>query len=133
MKSFKDDEILSGYSLYSEFNVNLHKKKYFNYLEVVIDKDGNIQYAVPSHSEKLIDIIMKTMNIDRTTLYDMVPKKYHFSLMEWLVMKANAVAVWTNCVYYYSINEKQIEKLKMLKEEGVYMGLIPAYETIQHF
>jgi hypothetical protein len=125
MDSYENDEILSGYSLHSEFNISLHKKKYINYLEVIIDNDGIVRYAVPSHSEKLINIILKTMNIDRTTLYDMVPKEYYFNMLEWLCMKAKAVAVWTNGVCYHYINEKQIETLQKLKEEGLYEGIIP--------
>ena len=36
-----------GYSIYSEFDIEQHKKKYVNYLEVLIEQDGRIVYAVP--------------------------------------------------------------------------------------
>lgn len=37
------------YNLYSQFDVSKHKQTYTNYLEVIIDSDGNVMYAVPSH------------------------------------------------------------------------------------
>lgn len=40
------------YSVYCDFDIKQHKKKYVNYLEVLIEKDGRIVYAVPSHQEK---------------------------------------------------------------------------------
>ena len=44
------------YNLQSEFDAEKHKEKYVNYLEVVIDENGTVMYAVPSHQEKVIEI-----------------------------------------------------------------------------
>ena len=40
--------------LHSPFDVKVHKATFVNYLEVVILEDGTVEYAVPSHQEKMI-------------------------------------------------------------------------------
>ena len=37
------------YNVHSEFDLKKHKEKFINYLEVVIEPNGKIHYAVPSH------------------------------------------------------------------------------------
>lgn len=40
-----------SYTVYSEFDIEHHKKTFIHYLEVVIDGNGKIMYAVPSHQK----------------------------------------------------------------------------------
>lgn len=44
------------YDLHSDFDIEQHKKIFIHYLEVVIDENGKIMYAVPSHQEKQITL-----------------------------------------------------------------------------
>lgn len=54
------------YSVYSDLDMEQHKKTFINYLEVVIDENGKIMYAVPSHQEKLIKLAcQKTESYER--------------------------------------------------------------------
>ena len=46
------------YDLHSPFDLQKHMETYINYLEVVIFPDGHIEYAVPSHQEKLIRVLV---------------------------------------------------------------------------
>ena len=39
------------------FDYKTHRENFTNYLEVIIFKDGHIEYAVPSHQMKLIEIL----------------------------------------------------------------------------
>lgn len=41
------------------FDYKTHRENFTAYLEVIIFKDGHIEYAVPSHQMKLIDIYCK--------------------------------------------------------------------------
>lgn len=45
---------MEEYNLYCKFDIQKHKETYKNYLEVIIDEEGSIHYAVPSHQEFLI-------------------------------------------------------------------------------
>lgn len=37
------------YTLYSKFDIDKHAETFINYLEVIIDENGVVHYAVPSH------------------------------------------------------------------------------------
>lgn len=52
------------YDLYFEFDIEQHKAKYINYLEVLIKKDGHVLYAVPSHRELAIRLVLRTKRMD---------------------------------------------------------------------
>ena len=41
--------------LHSSFNVKTHKETFINYLEAIINPNGIIEYAVPSHMEKVYE------------------------------------------------------------------------------
>ena len=45
--------------LRNPFNVKIHKETFINYLEVIINPDGVIEYAVPSHIEKVYEKYME--------------------------------------------------------------------------
>lgn len=107
--------------LHNPFNIRIHKKTFINYLEVVILEDGTIEYAIPSHQEKLIAIIMKKYNMTKEEIIN-DPESY-CEYMEYLHKKSGAISVW-NDFYLGNANEKQINSLKKLKEEGLYKGNI---------
>lgn len=54
------------YNVYSKFDIQSHKKTYINYLEVLILEDGAVEYAVPSHQEKVLEIACKKLNKTKT-------------------------------------------------------------------
>lgn len=114
-----------GYSVYSEFDLKKHKEKYINYLEVIIDKDGTVHYAVPSHMEKLIRMACEQLQVTREGLNKKVPKKYYCDMLPWLCMVTGALSVWTNGIEYYSITEKHYETLLKLQEADLYKGILP--------
>ena len=109
-------EILKG-----KFDVKTHKENFVDYLEVVILEDGTIEYAVPSHQEKLISVCMKKYGINRKSVCDMCPKESYFDFMPWLCKTANAVVVWANfCIG--KCNAAQKKALELLRKEGLYKG-----------
>ena len=115
-----------AYDIYCAFDLEKHKQTYVQYLEVVILEDGTVEYAVPSHQEKLIALACQKKGVSRQELNDLCPREYYYDFLTWLCMQANAVAVWNNdCCCGRGINRKQVATLRRLKMAGVYGGTIP--------
>lgn len=115
------------YSLESNFDMEKHKQTYIHYLEVVIFPDGHVEYAVPSHQEKLISICMEELKISRETLYDMCPEEYYFDFMVWMCNLCKCIVVWTD--FYkksdkHALTNAQWNTLNQLKTMGIYEGEI---------
>lgn len=112
------------YSVYSDFDMEQHKKTFINYLEVVIDENGKIMYAVPSHQEKLIKLACKKLNVTRDELNAMFQEECYFDFVKWLCKVSGACAAWNTYLESYKFTERQIETLKALKDNGLYQGEI---------
>lgn len=113
-KNLNIDEVLNG-----PFNLEVHKATFTNYLEAVISPDGIVEYAMPSHLEKLISIYCKEYQVSRDELYDAIPITESPGL--WLCEHTGYIAVWDN-FYIGEANNIQKFVLKQLKDEGVYTG-----------
>lgn len=114
-----------NYNLYSPFNLEKHKQTYVNYLEVLIDEDGTIMYAVPSHQEKGVKLACARLNVSRKELDALCPREYYCDYMTWLCMIAKVVFVWNDRCVSVNPTIKQIGALRRLKMAGVYTGSIP--------
>lgn len=119
-----------AYTVYSEFDLEQHKKTFIHYLEVVIDENGKIMYAVPSHQEKMISLSRDKLNVTREELNAMCPQEYYFDFMTWLCKISGACAVWEKFVQCDKLTEQQIRALQMLKENGLYLGEIPTEDGL---
>ena len=111
--------------LNSPFNIKTHKETFVSYLEVIIDEDGKIFYAVPSHTHKLCEIYMNRFSVDNyeKTKKEIVEAAWSASLdmCEYLCVKTGCIAVWFQG-YRGEPNQTQLNKLKTLRLSGVYMG-----------
>lgn len=114
-----------AYTVYSDFNIEQHKKTFIHYLEVVIDENGRIMYAVPSHQEMLIKLACEKLNVTREELNAICPQEYYFDLMKWLCKISGACAVWEKFIQADKPTEQQVKTLQMLKDSGLYLGEIP--------
>ena len=56
------------YDVYSEFDLEKHKKTYVDYLEVMIGEGGDVHYAVPSHQEYAIWAACQKLGVTRYEL-----------------------------------------------------------------
>ena len=112
------------YSVYSEFDADKHKEAFPHYLEVLIEANGHVMYAVPSHQELAIRMACEKHQITRQELNKMCPREYYVDFLSWLLMQTGAISVWQT-FYVGEANEKQKETLKMLREKGIYEGEIP--------
>ena len=112
------------YDLNSKFDIEQHKKHYVNYLEVVIFPDGHIEYAVPSHQEKLIAVCREKLHISRNELNDMCPEEYYCDFMTWLCTISECVSVWNNFIVHSDtipMTDRQKQSLQKLKDAGLYL------------
>lgn len=104
---------MKDYDVYSSFDLEKHKQTFRDYLEAVILKDGTVEYAVPSHTEKLISLT----GIERETLYDMIP--VNASPLEWLLSYTGCVCVWSRFYLGTPTTSAQEKTLQLLLDEGL--------------
>lgn len=93
----------------------IREHKHINYCEAIIDKNGLVEYAEPSHLMTLCKEYGKSKEeIDKEMSITASP-------LEWLVEKTGCVAIWWNyCVIPKSLNEVQKEVIKeLIKSEIV--------------
>ncbi len=101
------------------FNAVIHKKYFHDYLEVIIDAEGIVHYAVPSHSEWLIKRACEKLSLHREELFDKCPPEYYFDVIDWLTKITDCVAVWDNS-FTGHLNEHQYNTLKYLESEKLF-------------
>lgn len=115
------------YNLESAFDIEQHKKHYVNYLEVIIFPDGHVEYAVPSHQEKLIAICREKLHISRDELNNKCPTEYYGDFLVWLCNISECVSVWDNFIQRSDcipLTNAQYKTLKLLKDNKLYFGEI---------
>lgn len=103
-----------GYDLYSKFDIKQHEAHYTNYLEVVVLPDGSVEYAVPSHQEKLIAIGMRQQRLSRLEYEERCPREYWLDYMRWLLDDTGCIAVWSQG--YSSCKNPTTAQINRLKE-----------------
>lgn len=110
------------------FDIKTHKLTFINYLEVVISPDGTVEYAVPSHQEKLLRVFMEQEHISS--------KQEAFRLVEeqdttmdgptiTLTRLTGYISVWSETyICGKSPTKKQLAALRLLKLNGLYSGTL---------
>lgn len=91
------------YILSQPFDIETHKKHFKNYLEVIIDENATVHYAIHSHQEWLIRYAMKMLNLTREELSEQVPREYWLDMITWWTKLTKCVSVWNN-FYEGSLN-----------------------------
>lgn len=107
--------------LHSPFDIEVHKRSFIHYLEVIIKNDGTVEYAVPSHTLKLASIYGKDMD---HIFEEYAHGKHGMDPIEWLCDKTGCLALW-EYMYTGQPNANQIAALRMLKYHGVFEGDVP--------
>ncbi|MNV39758.1 hypothetical protein D3C71_1313480 [compost metagenome] len=103
-----------GYSIYSDFDLHLHKLNFMNYFEAILLPSGEVVYAVPSHTEKLIQIY----GVPKDLLYNLIPVSD--SPIRWLLERTNCLALWSKG-YYGDVRTKE---QKLMLEKLIHEGLV---------
>lgn len=114
--------------LHSKFDIKTHKETFINYLEIIIDKNGECHYAIPSHNGILEMLILKKHKID-FELWDfsikageLCPEDRRYDYNNWLCEETECVMVWGKPASKINgvPNEKQLATLDQLKKEGLF-------------
>ena len=105
-----------SYDIYSKFDIDKHADHFINYLEVVIDEQGEIHYAVPSHQMFMENILKRKIGIPDFQKLIMEDKEAWTDYLNWLCKQTKCVPVW-NEFYFGKPNDKQLQKLQQLKEK----------------
>lgn len=120
--------------LHSPFDIETHKNTFVSYLEVVISPEGTVEYAVPSHSDKLIEIFTKQKGFDdilkaKKYIIDTTINNGMLSTIDYLTGVTGYISVWFNgYVAGDPPTKAQLNKLKELFDNGVYAG--PTWDTV---
>ena len=104
------------YGVYSKFDIDKHAEHFINYLEIVIDEDGEIHYAVPSHQIFMENILKRKSGEDEFNRMIMEDKEAWVDYLPWLCKHTKCVPVW-NKFYIGNPNDKQLHILQQLKEK----------------
>lgn len=106
------------------------KESLYGEFEVMIDPDGNVVKALPSHQEFLIMKSMIRYGYSRELLMAACPPEYHYDFMKWLIpMSGGWIPVWNIGIMDYPVTKKQLAVLKKLKVMGFYRGTLPPVQT----
>lgn len=128
VKSYSGDVI--DQTLHSPFDIETHKAVFVNYLEVIIDQEGVVHYAVPSHQEWLINKAIVVLGLSsREELCDECPDEYALSPMKWLTEVTGCVSVWDDH-FIGNPTTKQIKTMRELKNASIYRGDIPLTKDV---
>lgn len=112
---------MKDYDVYSEFNMDKHRDTFTNYLEVIVEPNGHVMYAVPSHQELAISLACKAKRWTRDELNKACPPEYYFDFLTWLLSLTGCISVW-NDFYFGKANEEQKNILREMKKKGIYKG-----------
>lgn len=97
---------------FAEFNQR-YKNKWINYCEIIIDKEGKIIIANPSHIEAMLKLTERT----RDDIYNEMP--ITASPIHWFVKYLSYVSVWNNFqLVPKSLTYAQHETLELLENNN---------------
>lgn len=85
---------------------------HINYCEAIIYPDGDIEYAFPSHINKLADISGKTL----VELEKIIPLTAE--PLSWLLGYTKCVSLWYDSFQFDSINDAQLKTISLLVKNG---------------
>ena len=102
----KTDEIL-----HSKFDVETHSKKFINYCEVIVLSDGSVEYAIPSHEWKAIEIFKREFKLSDED-FNNFPEELS---IDYICKKCHLIMLWYDYAYTpIRINKDQIKTLDNL-------------------
>lgn len=99
------------------------------YCEILIDNDGSVILARPSHQEALIQYYCDKKNITREEMMKLFPIEYSPSNL--IIDKYNLISVWYMCIIYSynNMNNDQRNTLDILADNHL---ILPSDEIDQY-
>lgn len=110
------------YGVYSDFDIDMHAKTFTCYTEVIIHPSGKVEYAVPSHQQKLCKLLMNKYNVTYDdVMYKLCPRDRWIDIEDWLLEKTGCVCVWYDG-FKGKPNRIQKKILNNFIEKGIMRG-----------
>ena len=106
------------YNLYSDFDLDKHIKAYPCYTEVIIHYNGKVEYAVPSHQEKLIKLGMQKYKCSREEFIEKCPREMWGDYLTWLMNETKCICVWYDGYMGRNLSKFQKAKLQKFIDKG---------------
>ena len=83
------------------FSIDRHKKTFVDYLEAVIDVNGIVHYAIPSHEKILCKIICTKKGLTEKQLNELAEASGGlYDWINWLMNEAECICVYTQGYAY---------------------------------
>ena len=99
--------------LYRPFDLQMHADNFKNYCEVIICEDGSIEYAVPSHQERLIMHYANKHHISRNKVIELFYNDV--DAIEKMMVDTKIVFVWyEHLCNFTKMNAEQLHALNLL-------------------
>lgn len=100
--------------LYKPFNAEMHKDNFICYCEVIIHKDGLIEYAVPSHQEKLIQIYADKHLMSRDNAMDFLRQQQEDPI-DLMMCDTGCIYIWYDHMHNATnLTDAQMHALTLL-------------------
>ena len=100
---------LSNEYLYMPFSVKVHSQVFTCYCEVIIWPDGKVEYAIPSHSEKLYQEYCKKHNLNRDQLWEQF-KGREFAATDLMMEDLGIIFIWyDHMMNVTKVTQKQLD------------------------
>ena len=108
------NERLAMYDMHCDFDIEQHKKTYVNYCECIIDRNGKIHYAIPSH-QGFLEILGAGENLlTRQEYVYSCPEEMYCDYLTWLLQDNECVAVWSDG-WYSPVRPNARQRSSLLK------------------
>lgn len=96
------------------FDPATHKETFVDYFEAVVRPDGLVEYAVPSHQEKLMAIYRESGGDP----LDDCPTVLQWDYLDWLMVETGCVCLWSHA-FRGEPNARQRQAIRRLCAEGL--------------
>lgn len=104
--------------LHEPFDFAIHNKTFINYCEVVILDDGTIEYSIPSHMEKLLNITANKFGMTRQELDARLREEceWYFEICSY---NSKCMLVSNKeCRFFFEPTAAQLKSLQQLVKHG---------------
>lgn len=104
----------------------IKQHKYINYCEAVISPTGDIEYAIPGHTYKLIDIAKEP----KEQLEKMMP--IQAAPMYWLIEHTGYASIWYNfAILPWNYTKEQMDALQKLCDNNILQNSISCHTSAE--
>lgn len=99
------------------FDIETHSKYFINYCEVIIWPDGKIEYCVPSHNEKLIQVYAQQHGLSRDDAVQELQVRYGIDAIYEIMKETGIIEIWDDYLHNETrLTDAQIKAVNELIE-----------------